>query len=131
MFHVFDLADVFFCAVAGSYHVFRKWTECFSVNGQELSLIHISVYLEIAMKQYEDIRFAGYYNVGPDDADCVTTGTLTDLFCQAWGDGQTWIDRYDGGPHEANFLKLDCSKIKKVFGWTPRYHVKEAVEKTI
>ena len=91
----------------------------------------LAVYLTIAMKQYEDIRFAGYYNVGPDDADCVTTGTLTDLFCQAWGDGQTWIDRYDGGPHEANFLKLDCSKIKKVFGWTPRYHVKEAVEKTI
>ncbi len=91
----------------------------------------LAVYLEIAMKQYEDGSMAGYYNVGPDDADCVTTGDLTDLFCQAWGDGQTWINQYDGGPHEANFLKLDCSKIKKVFGWTPRYHVKEAVEKTI
>lgn len=91
----------------------------------------LAVYLEIAMKQYEDGAMAGYYNVGPDDMDCVTTGTLTDLFCQAWGGGQTWINQYDGGPHEANFLKLDCSKIKRVFGWTPRYHVKEAVEKTI
>lgn len=91
----------------------------------------LAVYLEIAMKQYEDGSMAGYYNVGPDDMDCVTTGTLTDLFCQAWGGGQTWINQYDGGPHEANFLKLDCSKIKRVFGWTPRYHVKEAVEKTI
>lgn len=91
----------------------------------------LAVYLEIAMKQYEDGAMAGYYNVGPDDMDCVTTGTLTDLFCQVWGGGQTWINQYDGGPHEANFLKLDCSKIKRVFGWTPRYHVKEAVEKTI
>ena len=77
----------------------------------------LAVYLEIAMKQYEDGSMAGYYNVGPDDMDCVTTGTLTDLFCQAWGGGQTWINQYDGGPHEANFLKLDCSKIKRVFGW--------------
>ena len=83
------------------------------------------------MRQYEDRKMAGYYNVGPDDGDCITTGQLTDLFCQAWGQGQTWINRYDGGPHEAGFLKLDCSRIKRIFGWTPRYHVKEAVEKTV
>ena len=41
------------------------------------------------------------------------------------------MNRYDGGPHEASFLKLDCSKIKKTFGWSPRYGVKEAVEKTV
>jgi len=91
----------------------------------------LAVYLTIAMRQYEDRKMAGYYNVGPDDGDCITTGQLTDLFCQAWGQGQTWINRYDGGPHEAGFLKLDCSRIKRIFGWTPRYHVKEAVEKTV
>ena len=91
----------------------------------------LAVYLAIAMKQYEDRTFEGYYNVGPDDKDCVTTGTLADLFCAAWGQGQTWENRWMGGPHEANFLKLDCSKIKHTFGWTPRYGVKEAVEKTV
>ncbi len=91
----------------------------------------LAVYLTIAMKQYEDRTFEGYYNVGPDDKDCVTTGTLADLFCAAWGQGQTWENRWMGGPHEANFLKLDCSKIKHTFGWTPRYGVKEAVEKTV
>ena len=45
--------------------------------------------------------------------------------------GITWSAQSDEGPHEANFLKLDCSKVKKVFGWTPRYGVKEAVEKTV
>ena len=91
----------------------------------------LAVYLTIAMKQYEDRTFEGYYNVGPDDKDCVTTGTLADLFCAAWGQGQTWENRWMGGPHEANFLKLDCSKIKHTLGWTPRYGVKEAVEKTV
>lgn len=91
----------------------------------------LAVYLAIAMRQYEDRTFEGYYNVGPDDKDCVTTGTLADLFCAAWGQGQTWENRWVGGPHEANFLKLDCSKIKHTFGWTPRYGVKEAVEKTV
>ena len=91
----------------------------------------LGAYLTIAMRQYQDPSFAGYYNVGPDDCDCVTTGELTDLFCQAWGEGIRWVNRSDGGPHEASFLKLDCSRIKKTFGWRPRYHVKEAVEKTV
>lgn len=89
------------------------------------------VYLIIAMKQWEDRNCQGCYNVGPDDRDCVTTGTLVDLFCTAWGDGAKWVNRHDGGPHEANFLKLDCSKIKTVFGWKPQLTVKEAVEKTV
>lgn len=91
----------------------------------------LAIYLTIAMKQYEDRAYEGYYNVGPDDRDCVATGTLADLFCTAWGNGQTWENQWMGGPHEANFLKLDCSRIKHVFGWTPRYSVKEAVEKTV
>jgi CDP-glucose 4,6-dehydratase len=91
----------------------------------------LAVYMTIAMKQYEDSSFQGYYNVGPDDRDCVTTGNLADIFCEAWGEGLRWVNRYEGGPHEANFLKLDCSKIKNVFGWAPRYGVKEAIEKTV
>ncbi len=93
----------------------------------------LGAYLLIAMRQYEDASYAGYYNVGPDDGDCVTTGRLVDLFCQAWkelGGAASWVSRSDGGPHEANFLKLDCSKIKKTFGWRPHMGVKEAVEWT-
>lgn len=88
-------------------------------------------YLMIARRQYEDGEYADWYNVGPDDCDCLTTGELTTLFCQYWGDGLRWIDRCDGGPHEANFLKLDCSKIKATFGWQPTWHIDEAIEKTI
>ena len=42
-----------------------------------------------------------------------------------------WINRYDGGPHEANFLKLDCSKLKTVFEWQPVWNLTDAVEKTV
>lgn len=89
------------------------------------------VYLTIGAMQMEDKNYAGYYNVGPDDRDCVSTGELVELFCKSWGDGMSWVNQYDGGPHEANFLKLDCSKLKSVFGWKPVWDVRTAIEKTV
>ena len=88
-------------------------------------------YLMIAALQYEDLKYEGYYNVGPGDEDCVTTGELVELFCEAWGEGQTWENHFAGGPHEANFLKLDCSRLRSVFGWKPTWGVRQAVEKTV
>lgn len=88
-------------------------------------------YLLIARRQAEDGACAGWYNVGPDECDCVTTGDLADLFAKAWGEGFTWIDRSEqGAPHEANFLKLDCSKLKTALGWKPRWHIDEAIKRT-
>ncbi len=91
----------------------------------------VCAYLMIAAKQYEDIRYAGYYNVGPDDRDCFQTGKLVDTFVKCWGGGLRWIDRYDGGPHEANFLKLDCSKLKTIFNWKPKWNLETAIEKVV
>lgn len=89
------------------------------------------VYLTIAKAQYEDGAYAGFYNVGPDDCDCVTTGELVTLFCKHWQDGASWENFAEkNAPHEANFLKLDCSKIKSVFGWKPRFHMEECLEYT-
>lgn len=91
----------------------------------------VFVYLMIVAKQYEDGKYAGYYNVGPDDKDCFQTGELVDTFVKHWGEDIKWIDRYDGGPHEANYLKLDCSKLKKTFGWKPRWNLDTAIEKVV
>lgn len=89
-------------------------------------------YLMIAKAQYEDVKFADYYNVGPDECDCVTTGELVDLFVKYTGGKIRRVDRSeDNAVHEANFLKLDCSKLKSVFGWKPHWHVTDAVEKTV
>ena len=91
----------------------------------------LSVYMTLAARQTEDASLVGAWNVGPDDTDCVTTGELADIFCRVWGDGAYWQTHADNGPHEAHFLKLDCSKIKSKLGWKPRWHIEEAVEKTV
>ena len=88
-------------------------------------------YLMIAQRQYENRQLAGWYNVGPDECDCVTTGELVELFKTKWGAGFNWINQAEANaPHEANFLKLDCSKLKTIFGWQPRWHIDEAIAKT-
>ena len=91
-----------------------------------------AAYLALAAKQYENIKLSGSYNIGPDDQDCVTTGRLADIFCRCWGEDASWenVSEKDA-PHEANFLKLDCSKFKRTFNWHPRWHIEEAVEKTV
>lgn len=103
----------------------------FSTRPYQHVLEPLYAYLMIAAKQYEDGKYAGYYNVGPDDVDCFQTGALVDLFVSKWGEGLKWINRYDGGPHEANFLKLDCSKLKATFDWKPHWNLDTAIEKVV
>lgn len=103
----------------------------FSTRPYQHVLESLYAYLMIAAKQYEDSSFAGYYNVGPDDVDCYQTNTLVDLFVSKWGEGMKWINHYDGGPHEANFLKLDCSRLKAVFGWKSRWNLDTAIEMVV
>lgn len=89
------------------------------------------VYLMIAAKQYEDVRYADCYNVGPDDKDCFQTGSLVDIFVKYWGEGVKWIAKSDDGPHEAKYLKLDCSKLKSAFDWKPHWNLDKAIEKVV
>lgn len=90
------------------------------------------VYLMVAQRQYSDKSYAGWYNVGPDEQDCITTGSLVDMFCQKWGDGLAWaVQTESNAPHESSFLRLDCTKLKTTFGWQPQWHIEQAVEKTV
>ncbi|GHT48131.1 CDP-glucose 4,6-dehydratase [Spirochaetia bacterium] len=94
----------------------------------------LSGYFILAQKQYgvSGKQFQGAYNFGPNDESCVTTGDLTNLFCAAWGDGASWKVHEDlQSVHEANFLKLDCSKSKTVLGWQPHMDIKAAIRNTV
>lgn len=95
----------------------------------------VMVYLLMAKKQYETPEYAGNYNVGPDETDCYAAGELVTLFCEKWnqasGECVSWKNVSDGGPHEANYLKLDCSKLKAVFGWRPVWNLETAMEKIV
>ena len=111
----------------------------YSVRPYQHVLEPAAVYLMIAGKQYENPSLAGSYNVGPGEEDCLTTGELVNRFCDLWnrknglkaGSEIRWKDRHDGGPHEANFLKLDCSRLKARFGWRPVWNIDKALEKTV
>lgn len=104
----------------------------YSIRPYQHVLEPVTAYLVLAMAQYENPELAGSYNIGPDDCDCVTTGALAELFCKAWGDNAKWENVSEtNAPHEANFLKLDCSKIKSVLGWNPHLHIDDAVRKVV
>ncbi len=92
----------------------------------------LAVYLAIVAMQERNPSLAGYYNVGPDDEDCITSGKLADLFVEKWGEYAQWENMEEkNAPHEASFLKLDCTKIKKTFGWSPVWHIEQTVEAAV
>lgn len=134
----------------GDFAIDRIIPDCFRAALQEKEIIvrnpnsirpyqHVleplMAYLTIAAMQSERKELAGSYNIGPDEADCVPTGELVDLFSDSWqkytGNRPIWKGQNDHGPHEANFLKLDCAKFKKTFSWKPVWHIDRAVEKTV
>ncbi|MBR4831365.1 MAG: CDP-glucose 4,6-dehydratase [Butyrivibrio sp.] len=103
----------------------------------------LSAYLLLAKLQYEDKAYAGYYNVGPNEGDAVTAGKLAGSYADAWNalvaagtknckyPNKLEIEiRPDGGPHEASYLKLDCSKIKSRLKWSPKWNIDDAVKAT-
>ncbi|MCR4903648.1 MAG: CDP-glucose 4,6-dehydratase [Butyrivibrio sp.] len=102
----------------------------YSTRPYEFVMEPVYAYLMIAAAQYEDKKYASSYNVGPDEEDYINTGDLVTLFCDKWNEKNisdgfkaSWKNVHDGGPHEANFLKLDHSKITSTFGWKPHWHI--------
>lgn len=103
----------------------------YSIRPYQHVLEPLYAYLMIAARQYNNKTLSGWYNVGPDENDCKSTGTLADLFVEHWGEGIRWKSGGSCGPHEANYLKLDCSLLKNTFGWKPRWDIVKAVEMTV
>ena len=89
-------------------------------------------YLMIAKEQWGRPELSGAYNIGPEDAGCVSASELAELFCRLWGEGARWESRREAdAPHEANFLKLDCSLIRSAFGWRPKWDIEECMRQTV
>lgn len=86
-------------------------------------------YLIIVKRQFEDKKFEGNYNIGPEISDCIKTSELVDLFFSHFN-GAEWAVKNNNEPHEACFLRLDNSKMKKTFGWKPEIHIKKAIDMT-
>ena len=122
------IPDCVRAAVRGDDIVLRN---PYSVRPYQHVLDPVFGYLTIAAAQWDDPSLADCYNIGPDQADCLRTGELADLFVREWGNGLRWVDRCDGGPHEAGLLMLDCTKMRTTLGWNLRWGIEEAVRKTV
>ena len=88
----------------------------------------LSGYLLLAQKLYEEgPAFAEGWNFGPNDDDAKPVEWILDYLTMAWGEGASW--KLDGGnhPHEAHYLKLDCSKAKSRLQWLPRWTLAKAI----
>ena len=70
----------------------------YSVRPYQHVLEPLTAYLMIAAEQYKNPDVQGYYNVGPGEENCVTTGELVGLFCEAWGSGAEWKKMHHMNP---------------------------------
>ena len=89
-------------------------------------------YLTLAAKLYEEgTRYADAWNFGPDDNDAQNVEWITKKICQLWGEIASYQIDTNPQPHEANYLKLDCSKAKAELHWYPKWNINKALESIV
>lgn len=92
----------------------------------------LSGYLSLAAKLFlEGAKYGEGWNFGPDDKDARNVEWITDTICKLWGEGASFKIDTNPQPHEANYLKLDCSKAKAELGWAPKWDLETALKTII
>jgi CDP-glucose 4,6-dehydratase len=88
----------------------------------------LSGYLLLAQRLWMDGKtYAGAWNFGPNDRDARPVAYICDTLTGLWGEGAHWRHDPQPHPHEATYLKLDCSKAHLRLGWQPRMDLKTAL----
>ena len=104
-------------------HAIRPWQHV---------LEPLSGYLLLAEGLYtKGVLHADAWNFGPIDSDAQPVQAVVERVTTTWGDGARW--ELDGAnhPHEARYLKLDCSKARSLLGWQPRWDLGHALDSTV
>lgn len=92
----------------------------------------LSGYLILAQALYEQgSAFASGWNFGPRDEDNRSVQEVVDLLISSWGETARWEKEGSEQPHEANLLKLDCSKARAQLGWIPKWDLETATKKIV
>ncbi|MBU3179967.1 CDP-glucose 4,6-dehydratase [Clostridium psychrophilum] len=92
----------------------------------------LSGYLLLASKMYEDgVSYCSGWNFGPNSDSIVSVGNIVDKVIKEWGHGKCKDVFMGNEPHEANILKLDCTKSKTYLKWFPKLNVDEAIKLTV
>jgi CDP-glucose 4,6-dehydratase len=89
-------------------------------------------YLTLAAKLYCDgALYAQGWNFGPEDKDAKNVEWITRTICEIWGEGASFRVDSNPQPHEANYLKLDCSKAKAELTWQPRWDIRTTLQSIV
>ncbi|OWA36241.1 CDP-glucose 4,6-dehydratase [Saccharibacillus sp. O16] len=92
----------------------------------------LSGYLLLAQRLYENKQeFAQAWNFGPNDSDAKPVQWIVETLCKKWSDQAGYEILNAEQPHEAKYLKLDCSKAKTELNWTPKWNLEYALDKII
>lgn len=92
----------------------------------------LSGYLLLAQKLYENgPDYSEAWNFGPDDNDAKPVAWIVKKICRMWNSRVEVIIDEGNHPHEATYLKLDCSKAKSRLGWYPRWSLEETLGRII
>ena len=104
-------------------HAIRPWQHV---------LEPLSGYLTLAEKLYtEGPAHAEGWNFGPHDIDAKPVEWIIERMTQEWGAGASWSLDGQDHPHEATYLKLDCSKARGQLGWHPRWDIGQTIAKIV
>ncbi|MDQ6598587.1 CDP-glucose 4,6-dehydratase [Bacillus salipaludis] len=89
-------------------------------------------YISLAEKLYRDgVRYNGPWNFGPNDEDVISVEGIVHLLYETWGEKEKLQILNEEQPHEANLLKLDCSKAKSILNWKPRWNIAQSILKVV
>ena len=76
-------------------------------------------------------RYTEAWNFGPNDQDVKSVSTLADIMVENWGGNAEWRPEFEKNSHEANLLKLDCSKANAILKWKSIWSFEKTIEKTV
>jgi CDP-glucose 4,6-dehydratase len=79
----------------------------------------------------EGNKYSEAWNFGPEDKDCKSVQWILDELVAKWRTGASWILDKNSQPHEARFLKLDCSKANSGLHWYPKWQISQVLQKIV
>jgi CDP-glucose 4,6-dehydratase len=104
----------------------------YSIRPWQHVLEPLSGYISVAEHLYQyGCEFAEGWNFGPKDEDAKPVTWIVDRMTSLWGDGVAWHLSSGEHPHEAHYLKLDCSKAKMRLNWQPIWSLAITLEKIV
>lgn len=89
-------------------------------------------YLLLAEKLYfSPKQYAEGWNFGPEENDAKPVRWITDFIFKLWQHPDNWQQDQQPQPHEAHYLKLDCTKAKNQLNWQPRWNIEKGLTETV